>query len=64
MRQPEQDLDSFLQSAHPPEKLRHRLQAARRLLHQDSTLTFAQWVHVADQMLEAVHWPGAHVLES
>ena len=64
MRQPEQDLDSFLQSAYPPEKLRHRLQAARRLLHQDSALTFAQWVHVADQMLEAVHWPGAHVLES
>jgi ATP-dependent helicase/nuclease subunit B len=64
MRQPEQDLDSFLQAAYPPEKLRHRLQAARRLLHRDSTLTFAQWVHVADQMLEAVHWPGAHVLES
>jgi ATP-dependent helicase/nuclease subunit B len=64
MRQPEQDLDSFLQSAHPPDKLRHRLQAARRLLHQDSPLAFAQWVHVADQMLEAVHWPGAHVLES
>jgi len=64
MRQPEQDLDSFLQSAYPPEKLRHRLQAARRLLHQNSTMTFAQWVHVADQMLEAVHWPGAHLLES
>ncbi|MDX6456622.1 MAG: ATP-dependent helicase/nuclease subunit [Acidobacteriaceae bacterium] len=64
MRQPEQDLDSFLRSAHPPEKLRHRLQAARRLLHQNSNMTFAQWVHVADQMLEAVHWPGAHVLES
>jgi ATP-dependent helicase/nuclease subunit B len=64
MRQPEQDLDSFLQSAYPPEKLRHRLQASRRLLHLDSTLSFAQWVHVADQMLEAVHWPGAHVLES
>ncbi|MEA2259881.1 MAG: ATP-dependent helicase/nuclease subunit [Acidobacteriaceae bacterium] len=64
MRQPEQDLDSFLRSAHPPEKLRHRLQAARRLLHQNSSMTFAQWVHVADQMLEAVHWPGAHVLES
>jgi ATP-dependent helicase/nuclease subunit B len=64
MRQPEQDLDSFLQSAHPPEKLRHRLHAARRLLHRDSILTFAQWVHVADQMLEAVHWPGAHALES
>jgi probable DNA repair protein len=64
MRQPEQDLDSFLQSAYPPEKLRHRLQSARRLLHLDSSLTFAQWVHVVDQMLEAVHWPGAHLLES
>jgi ATP-dependent helicase/nuclease subunit B len=64
MRQPEQDLDSFLRAAHPPEKLRHRLHAARRLLHPNSTMTFAQWIHVADQMLEAVHWPGAHVLES
>ncbi|MGB8537483.1 MAG: PD-(D/E)XK nuclease family protein [Acidobacteriaceae bacterium] len=64
MRQPEQDLDSFLRSAHPPEKLRHRLHAAQRLLHPNSTMTFAQWIHVADQMLEAVHWPGAHVLES
>jgi probable DNA repair protein len=64
MRQPEQDLDSFLQSARPPEKIRHRLQAARRLLHQKNTMTFAQWVHVADQVLDAVHWPGAHVLES
>jgi ATP-dependent helicase/nuclease subunit B len=64
MRQPEQDLDSFLRSAYPPEKLRHRLHAARRLLHKDSSMTFSQWVHVADQMLEAVHWPGAHVLES
>jgi ATP-dependent helicase/nuclease subunit B len=64
MRQPEQDLESFLRSAYPPEKLRHRLHAARRLLHQNSSMTFAQWIHVADQMLEAVHWPGAHVLES
>jgi probable DNA repair protein len=64
MRQPEQDLDSFLQSARPPEKLRHRLQAGRRLLHQKSTMTFAQWVQVVDQVLEAVHWPGAHVFES
>ena len=64
MRQPEQDLDTFLQSANPPEKLRRRLQAARRLLPQDGSLNFAQWVHVAEQMLEAVHWPGAHVLQS
>ena len=32
MRQPEQDLDTFLQSANPPDKLRRRLQAGRRLL--------------------------------
>jgi ATP-dependent helicase/nuclease subunit B len=64
MRQPEQDLDSFLQSAHPPEKLRHRLRTGRRLLHENSAMNFAQWVSVADQVLEAVHWPGAHVLQS
>jgi probable DNA repair protein len=64
MRQPEQDLDSFLQSAHPPEKLRHRLRAGRRLLPHNSVMNFAQWVHVVDQILEAVHWPGAHVLQS
>jgi ATP-dependent helicase/nuclease subunit B len=64
MRQPEQDLDSFLQSAHPPEKLRHRLRTGRRLLHEYSAMNFAQWVSVADQVLEAVHWPGAHVLQS
>jgi ATP-dependent helicase/nuclease subunit B len=64
MRQPEQDLDIFLQSANPPDKLRRRLQAGRRLLPQNSSLNFAQWVHVADQILDAVHWPGAHVLQS
>ena len=64
MRQPEQDLDSFLQSAHPPENLRHRLRSGRRLLHENSAMNFAQWVSVADQVLDAVHWPGAHVLES
>ncbi len=64
MRQPEQNLDSFLQSAYPLEKLRRRLQAGRRLLAHNSAMNFAQWVHVADQILDAVHWPGAHVLES
>jgi ATP-dependent helicase/nuclease subunit B len=63
MRQPEQDLDDFLRSA-APDKLRRRLQHARRLLSQDDSLNFAQWVHVAEQILEAVHWPGAHVLEN
>lgn len=64
MRQPEQDLDRFLQSTHPPEKLRHRLQAGRRILAQNGAMNFAQWVHVADQILDAVHWPGAHILQS
>jgi ATP-dependent helicase/nuclease subunit B len=63
MRQPEQDLDTFLQSA-PPDKLRRRLQHARRLLSQHDSLNFAQWVHVAEQILDAGHWPGAHLLES
>ena len=64
MRQPEQDLETFLHSANPPDKLRRRLQAARRLLPQNGSLNFAQWVDVADQILDAVHWPGAHVLQS
>jgi ATP-dependent helicase/nuclease subunit B len=63
MRQPEQDLDNFLRSA-PPDKLRRGLQHARRLLSQNDSLNFAQWVHLAEQILEAVHWPGAHVLEN
>ena len=64
MRQPEQDLQTFLRSAYPPEKLRQRLIAARRLLAQHSSLNFSQWVSVAEDMLEAVHWPGAHTLQS
>ncbi len=64
MRQPEQDLETFLQSANPPDKLRRSLQAARRLLPQNSSLTFSQWVDVAERILEAVHWPGAHPLQS
>jgi ATP-dependent helicase/nuclease subunit B len=63
MRQPEQDLDTFLQSA-PPDKLRSRLRHGRRLLPQNDSLNFAQWIHVAEQILDVVHWPGAHVLES
>jgi probable DNA repair protein len=63
MRQPEQDLDTFLQSA-PPDKLSRRLRHGRHLLPQNDSLNFAQWVHVAEQILDAVHWPGAHVLES
>jgi ATP-dependent helicase/nuclease subunit B len=63
MRQPEQDLDAFLQSA-PPDKLRSRLRHGRNLLPQNDSLNFAQWVHVAEQILDAVHWPGANALES
>jgi ATP-dependent helicase/nuclease subunit B len=64
MRQPEQDLETFLQSANLPDRLRHRLRAGRRLLPQDGLLNFAQWVHVAEQILDAVHWPGPHLLQS
>jgi ATP-dependent helicase/nuclease subunit B len=64
MRQPEQDLETFLQSANPPDKLRRSLQAGRRLLPQNGSLNFAQWVDVAERILEAVHWPGAHPLQS
>ena len=64
MRQPEQDLETFLQSANPPDKLRRNLQAGRRLLPQNSSLNFAQWVDVTERILDAVHWPGAHPLQS
>jgi ATP-dependent helicase/nuclease subunit B len=64
MRQPEQDLETFLQSANPPDKLRRSLQAARRVLPNNALLNFAQWVDVAERILEAVHWPGAHPLQS
>jgi ATP-dependent helicase/nuclease subunit B len=63
-RQPEQDLETFLQSANPPEKLRRSLQAGRRLLPQNGSLNFAQWVDVVERILDAVHWPGAHPLQS
>lgn len=63
MRQPEQDLDNFFRSS-PPDKLRRRLQHGRRLLPSNDSLDFAEWVHVAEQILEAVHWPGAHALEN
>jgi ATP-dependent helicase/nuclease subunit B len=64
MRQPEQDLEAFQQSANLPDKLRRRLQAGRRVLPQNDRLNFAQWVDVAEQVLDAVHWPGAHEWQS
>jgi ATP-dependent helicase/nuclease subunit B len=64
MRQPEQDLETFLQSANPPDKLRRSLQAGRRLLPQNGLLNFGQWIDVAERILEAVHWPGAHPQQS
>ncbi len=64
MRQPEQDLETFLYSANPPDNLRRSLQAGRRLLPQNGSLNFAQWVDVAERILDAVHWPGAHPLQS
>jgi ATP-dependent helicase/nuclease subunit B len=71
MRQPELELDTFLQylsggwkEAAPLNALFHRLRKGRRLLAQSGNLTFAEWVGIAEQVLEAVHWPGAHLLES
>jgi ATP-dependent helicase/nuclease subunit B len=64
MRQPEQDLETFLYSANPPDNLRRSLQAGRRLLPQNASLNFAQWVDVAEKILDAVQWPGAHTLQS
>jgi ATP-dependent helicase/nuclease subunit B len=64
MRQPEQDLETFLYSANPPDNLRRSLQAGRRMLTQNGSLNFAEWVNVAERILAAVHWPGAHPLQS
>ncbi len=64
MRQPEQDLETFLYSANPPDNLRRSLQAGRRLLPQNGSFNFAQWVDLAERILDAVHWPGAHPLQS
>jgi probable DNA repair protein len=64
MRQPEQDLESYLKSGSAPDALRRRLYTARKVLAQGSTLTFAEWAELADDALDAVGWPGGHVLES
>jgi ATP-dependent helicase/nuclease subunit B len=71
MRQPDQDLDSFLQllsngskEAVPLGPLLHRLRIARKILQPDAALTFAEWVTVAERILAAVHWPGAHSMQS
>jgi probable DNA repair protein len=34
------------------------------VLPNNALLNFAQWVDVAERILEAVHWPGAHPLQS
>jgi ATP-dependent helicase/nuclease subunit B len=71
MRQPNQDLDTFLQllssgskEAAPLDALQHRLRIARRILPQDGALNFSEWVTVAERILVAVHWPGAHSMQS
>ncbi len=71
MRQPEQDLDTFLQfldrawtEALPLTALRRRLQKAQRLLPANRLLNFSEWVSLAEQILAIVHWPGAHELSS
>jgi ATP-dependent helicase/nuclease subunit B len=64
MRQPEQDLESYLKSGSAPDGLRRRLYTARKVLAQKSSLTFAEWAEAADEILEIVGWPGGHALES
>src|SRR3984885_9552659 len=71
MRQPDQDLDIFLQllssgskEAVPLGALLHRLRIARKILQQDAVLDFSEWVTVAERILAAVHWPGAHSMQS
>jgi ATP-dependent helicase/nuclease subunit B len=67
MRQPEQDLDTFLQflnrawqEAAPLDPLRHRLRSARRLLPTNGALNFAEWASLAERILNTVHWSGPH----
>jgi ATP-dependent helicase/nuclease subunit B len=71
MRQPDQDLDTFLQvlsigskEAVPLGALQHRLRIARRILPQDAAINFSEWVTVAERILAAAHWPGAHSMHS
>ena len=71
MRQPEQELETFLhflsqgwREAKPLDKLRRRLQTGRNAVPQNGLLTFAEWVSQAERILDAVHWPGAHPLRS
>jgi len=71
MRQPDQDLDTFLQllstgskEAIPLGALLHRLRIARKILPQDAAINFSEWVTVAERILAAAHWPGAHSMQS
>jgi probable DNA repair protein len=71
MRQPEMELDTFVQflseswrEAIPLHNLRRRLRVGQTLLPQGGSQTFAEWVALAERMLETVHWPGAHLLQS
>jgi ATP-dependent helicase/nuclease subunit B len=71
MRQPEMELDTFVQllseswrEAIPLHNLRKSLRAGRNLLPQGGFLSFAEWVDLAERVLETVRWPGAHSLQS
>jgi ATP-dependent helicase/nuclease subunit B len=71
MRQPNQDVGTLVrflgeswEEARALGDLRHRLQKARRIVPRNELLTFMEWVSHAERILEAVHWPGAHPLES
>ena len=71
MRQPDQDLDTFLQllstgsrEAIPLDALQHRLRIARKILPPDAAINFSEWVTVAERILAAARWPGAHSRQS
>ena len=71
MRQREQDLETFLdllsegwREAIPLSALRDRLRTGRRLIPAREGLNFAEWVAIAERILERVHWPGPHLLQS
>jgi probable DNA repair protein len=71
VRQPELNLETFVKllgegwrEATPLRGLRGRLQDAQRKISSTSARTFTGWTETVEKLLQAMHWPGAHPLES
>lgn len=71
VRQPEQDLETFLKlcarawpEARPLDGLQRRLRVAQRLHSATTMRTFDGWTTGVEDILQKVAWPGAHPLES